>query len=74
MSCRNQKSSLSSNNKKGLSKYDLIRQKALDLEAKVLSLSGLELVSELHVLDIPINFKGENYIHTTMCGEDNKEV
>lgn len=48
--------------------------KARDLEDKILALSGLELYKEIHVFDVPIDFEGENYIHTYRCGDENAET
>lgn len=44
------------------------------LEENILEqLSGLELYKDLHVFDVPIDFQGENYIHTYRCGDENTE-
>ena len=44
------------------------------IEEKLLAFSGLKLYDELHIFDVPIDFNGPNYIHTTRCGDKNKET
>jgi cardiolipin-specific phospholipase len=48
--------------------------KAHAIEEEILKRTGLELYKELHVFDVPIDFQGQNYIHTYKCGEKNKET
>jgi len=45
------------------------REKALELEEKVLALSGLKPGKDIRIYDVPINHEGENYIHTVECGK-----
>jgi len=42
------------------------------LEEKVLELSGLKVGKEISVFNVPINYKGENYIHTIRAGDSNQ--
>ena len=44
------------------------------LEERVLRLSGLKLNESLRVFDVPIEFKSSNFIHTSHCGFNNKEI
>jgi len=50
------------------------REKALELEERVLALSGLKPGKDLKIYDVQINHDGPNYIHTVECGKKNKEV
>lgn len=50
------------------------RAKALKLEEKVLALSGLKPGKDIFIYDVPINYDGQNYIHTIECGKKNKET
>lgn len=47
--------------------------KLQELEAEVLRHSGLEPFTELHILNVNIDFHGPNYIHTIKCGNQVKD-
>src|SRR5690349_4626655 len=51
-----------------------IEQKAREMEKRLLSLSGLEIDKDLHILEVKIDFLGENFIHTIKCGEENESI
>jgi pimeloyl-ACP methyl ester carboxylesterase len=53
--------------------FPVNRTKAHELEESLLKHSGLVLYEQLHIFDVKIDFGGENYIHTTRCGDSNKE-
>jgi len=50
------------------------RAKAAQLEKEVMTLCGLKLDEDLFIYDVPIQFHGDNYIHTVECGRGNKET
>ena len=43
-------------------------------EQSLLNLSGLQVGKEIEIINVKINFLGENYIHTVVCGDKSKEV
>ena len=49
------------------------RSKAAVLEEKIIQTSGLQVNRDIHIFDVPIDFQGQNYIHTYRCGDKNKE-
>ena len=49
------------------------RSQAAILEEQILQNSGLEIAKDLHIFDVPIDFEGDNFIHTYRCGDENKE-
>jgi len=50
------------------------REAALRLEEKVLIMSGLHPGKDVFIYDVPINYGGQNYIHTVECGRKNKDI
>lgn len=44
------------------------------IEEEILKLSGLELYKEVHIFDVPIDYLGQNHIHTYSCGSENTET
>ena len=50
------------------------RAKAVKLEEKVFAAIGLQPGKDVHIYDVPINYDGQNFIHTVECGRKNKEV
>jgi pimeloyl-ACP methyl ester carboxylesterase len=43
-------------------------------EEILLNLSGLQVGKEIEIVNVKINFLGENYIHTIICGDKSKEI
>jgi len=55
--------------------FSLQREKAIKLEEEIYTGVGFKVYEDLHIFDVPIEFRGkQEFVHTSRCGDENDDV